>query len=74
MNVNAFNAPLAVKMHVPAPVTTPGVGLESGPQPAKLPKSAGAKPLPETVTVVPTGPDVGLSVILGAELVTVNVA
>jgi hypothetical protein len=33
---------------------------------AGLVLSAGAKPLPVTVTVVPTGPEVGLSVMEGA--------
>ena len=36
--------------------------------------SLGAKPVPATDTVVPTGPEVGSSVIVGAEAVTVNVA
>jgi len=78
VNENAFNTPLPVKTHVPAAVMRPGSGLESmvvGQGGPKVPASPDAKPLPETVTTVPIGPEVGTSVILGAGvLVTVNVA
>ena len=80
MKLKAVNSPLAEKVHEPELVITPvEVGLvrpnggdtvhgEIGPT------SAGAKPLPDTVTTVPTGPDVGLTMIDGRVLVTVNVA
>jgi len=77
VNVKAFKTPPEVNVHapgVPAEIT-PGVGLEIwGQGAAKALASAGAKPLPVTVTIVPTGPEVGLSLIVGAEAVTVNVA
>ena len=38
------------------------------------PTSPVLKPLPETVTEVPTGPELGVSVIDGVGTVTVNVA
>jgi hypothetical protein len=72
VNVNGLKTPLALKAHVWTDVSMAGVELESGPQPAKLPKSADAKPLPETVTTVPTGPEDGFSVIVGP--VTVKTA
>jgi hypothetical protein len=79
MNVNADNTPLAENVHVSDNVTTlVEVGLEipyGGLRQLVIgPTSAGAKPVPETVTVVPIGPEVGLSEILGAVDVTVNVA
>jgi hypothetical protein len=77
LNENAFNTPLLVKVQAPGlpALITGGVGLEIWGQGAtKLPASAGAKPLPDTVTIVPTGPDVGRSEIVGALLVTVNLA
>jgi hypothetical protein len=42
---------------------------EPGPQ-----TSAGANPAPVTTTTMPTGPELGLSVIVGVVVVTVNVA
>ena len=38
------------------------------------PTSAGLNPLPDTTTPVPEGPKLGVSVIVGTRLVTVNVA
>jgi hypothetical protein len=77
VNVNAFKTPPAVNVHapgVPAKITA-GIGLEICEHGAtKVPASAGANPLPVTVTTVPTGPDEGESVILGALAVTVNLA
>jgi hypothetical protein len=71
VNVNASRSPVAVKVHVVGlKITVVDVGLE-------IPKSGGdwqlvigpasveAKPLPETVTTVPAGPDPGLSLIVG---------
>jgi len=78
VNVNADNAPPAEKMHEPGLVTMlPEVGLVrpklgAAKQPEIVPASAAAKPLPETVTTVPTGPEVGLREIVGP--VTENVA
>ena len=80
MKLNADNTP-AVNVHVPAAVTMlVEVGLEipyggaEVPQLGPIDTSPGAKPLPETVTTVPTGPEIGLSIIVGEVLVTVNVA
>jgi len=77
VNVKAVNTPVFRNVHkpgVPAEITA-GVGLEiCGQGGPKAPISAGANPLPVTVTTVPTGPEVGLSLIVGAEAVTVNVA
>jgi len=77
VKVNAFKTPPEVNVHkpgVPAEITA-GVGLEiCGQGGPKAPTSAGANPLPVTVTTVPTGPEVGLSMIVGAEAVTVNLA
>jgi len=70
VNENAESAPLAENVHEAGPeITLAEVGLEI-PYGAEVhevivPASPGSKPLPETVTTVPTGPDVGLSVMLG---------
>jgi len=80
LNVNDDNAPPAEKMHEPGLVTMlPEVGLVrpklgAAKQPVMVPTSAGAKPLPDTVTIVPTGPDDGVSLIVGEVLATVKAA
>jgi hypothetical protein len=79
MNVNGCSTPVDKNVHVSDNVTTLAeVGLEipygEWRQLVIGPTSAGAKPVPDTVTVVPIGPEVGLSEILGAVAVTVNVA
>jgi hypothetical protein len=77
VNVKGVNTPLLRNVHVPGvPANiTAGVGLEICEHGAtKVPVSAGAKPLPKTVTTVPSGPEVGLSLIVGTEAVRVNVA
>ena len=79
MKVKALNAPPAEKAHEPGPlITVVEVGLEMPKIPEVqegiVPASAGAKPLPDTVTTVPTGPELGLSMIVGEVLDTVNVA
>ena len=73
VNVKGDSTPVPENVHAAGAVTTPGVGLEICGQGAKkAPASAESKPLPLTVTMVPTGPNVGLSVIEGP--VTVSVA
>jgi hypothetical protein len=75
VNVKGDNTPLLRNVHAPGvpDAITAGVGLEIWEQGAtKLPASGTAKPLPDTVTTVPTGPDDGVTVIVGP--VTVNVA
>ena len=80
MNVNDDNAPPAEKLHEVGLVTMlPEVGLVrpklgAAKQPEIVPASAGANPLPDTVTTVPTGPDDGVSLIVGEVLTTVKVA
>jgi len=75
VNVKGCSAPLLRNVQalgVPALITA-GTELEiCGQGAAKENASEDAKLLPDTVTTVPTGPDVGLSVIVGP--VTVNVA
>ena len=78
VNVNWFSAPPAVNVHaVAAVITLLEVGLEipklgGEVQDARVPASAGEKPVPDTVTVVPTAPEVGLREIVG--VMTMNVA
>jgi len=80
VNVNEDSAPPAEKVHEARMVTMlPEVGLVrpklgAAKQPEIVPASAGANPLPDTVTTVPTGPDDGESLIDGEVLVTVKVA
>ena len=80
VKVNADNAPAAENVHEVGLVTMlPEVGLVrpklgAAKQPVRVPISAGAKPLPETVTTVPTGPDDGVSLIVGEVLTTVKAA
>jgi len=81
VNVKGFKAPLARKVHDAGPVITlPEVGLVrpklgDAKQPEIAPTSAAAKPLPDTVTTVPTIPEDGVSLIDGGvAVVTVNVA
>jgi len=80
VNVNADNAPPAEKVQVVGFVTMlPEVGLVrpklgDAKQPEIGPASAAAKPLPETVTTVPTAPDDGVSLIVGEVVATENVA
>ena len=80
MNVNEDNAPPAEKVHEAGLVIMlPEVGLVrpklgAAKQPVRVPTSAGAKPLPETVTTVPTAPDDGVSLIVGEVPATENVA
>ena len=78
MNVNEDNAPPAEKVHEARMVTMlPEVGLVrpklgAAKQPVIEPASPTAKPLPDTVTTVPTAPDEGFREIVGP--VTENVA
>jgi len=77
VNVNGFNPPVAVNVHdVGDEIMLAEVGLEipkpPETQPEIVPTSAGAKPVPDTVTTVPIGPEVGPRVIVGP--LTVNVA
>ena len=71
VNVKGFKAPLARKVHVVGLVIMlPEVGhvrpkLGAAKHPEMVPTSAGAKPLPDTVTTVPTAPDLGLREIVG---------
>ena len=79
MKLKAVNSPLAEKVHEPGPlITVVDVGLEipygGAVQEEIVPASPVANPLPETVTTVPTAPAVGLSMIVGEVLDTVNVA
>jgi len=80
LNVNASNAPPLVKVHVAgAKITLVDVGLDipkSGDawQLVIGPASPTAKPLPDTVTTVPMGPELGVSMIDAVVVVTVNVA
>jgi hypothetical protein len=75
LNENGSRTPPEVNVHAPAAVITAGVGLEIWGQGApKGNASAGAKALPETVTTVPIGPVDGVSVIVGTEAVTMNMA
>ena len=80
MNVNDDNAPPAEKMHdAGLEIMLPEVGLVrpklgAAKQPEIVPTSAAAKPLPETVTTVPTAPDDGVSLIVGEVVATENVA
>ena len=80
MNVNDDNAPPAENVHEAGLVIMlPEVGLVrpklgGAKQNRMVLASAGAKPLPDTVTTVPIGPDVGLSEIVGEVLVTVKLA
>ena len=78
VNVKGANTPVLRNVHAlgERAVITAGVGLEIwGQGAAKGKASPGAKPLPETVTIVPSGPEVGLSgVIVGVEAITVNTA
>ena len=80
VNVNEESAPPAEKVHEVGLVTMlPEVGLVrpklgAAKQPVRVPTSAGAKPLPDTVTTVPTGPDEGVSLIVGEVLTTVKAA
>jgi hypothetical protein len=62
--------PEADIVHVPS-VMMVGNGISPRTQ---APASAGLKPLPEIVTAVLTGPELGVRVIVGVGLVTVNVA
>ena len=80
VNVNGFNPPVAVNVHAVGDVimladeglVRPKLGEVK--HPLRVPTSAGAKPLPDTVTTAPTCPEVGLSESTGAALVTVRVA
>ena len=63
--------PLLEMLHVDA-VTMLGNGVLAIAQEAL--ESAGANPLPVTVTVVLTGPELGVNVMVGVALVTVNLA
>ena len=76
VNVKGVNTPLVRNVHVVELVIIVGFVLERGPGEQGEVKlaSVGAKPLPDTVTIVPIGPDVGLSVILGVNATTVKVA
>jgi len=80
VNVNDDNAPPAEKVHEAGLLTMlPEVGLVrpklgAAKQPEIVPASAGAKPLPDTVTTVPTAPDDGVSLIVGEVVATENVA
>jgi hypothetical protein len=77
VNVKGANTPVLRNVHALGvrDAITAGVGLEIwGQGAAKGKASAGAKPLPDTVTIVPSGPKVGLRVIVGVEAVTVNMA
>ncbi len=74
MNVKSDNTPLAENVHeVAVLIILAEVGLEipygevvyGEVQEGIVPTSAGANPLPETVTTVPTAPNVGFNVILG---------
>ena len=65
VKLEAVNVPEAVTVHAGAVATTAGVIVHA-------PASAVEKPLPESVTTIPTRPDVGLSEIVGPK--TVNVA
>ena len=79
MKLKAANSPVAMKVHEPGSlITVVEVGLEIPYGGAVLqgeifPASPIAKPLPETVTTVPTGPDVGLTEMVGV-FWTVNVS
>lgn len=77
MNVKAEITPLAKNVQAPAAVIMfVEVGLEIPNDGGEvhigivLGASAGAKPLPETVTIVPTGPEEGFRVIVGTGAVT----
>ncbi len=79
MNVKSDNTPPAENVHeVAVLIILAEVGLEipyGGEEQEEIVlASAGANPLPETVTTVPTAPDVGLNAIVGEVLITVNVA
>jgi len=80
VKVNDDKAPPAEKVQVVGFVTMlPEVGLVrpklgAAKQPEIGPTSAGAKPLPDTVTTVPTAPDDGESLIVGEVVATENVA
>jgi len=79
VKLKAESTPPAENVHEAGPeITVVDVGLEIPNVPeiqeGMVIASAGAKPLPETVTTVPSGPDVGLSVIVGKVPVTVSVA
>ena len=79
MKLKALNSPVAEKMHdVGLVITLVEVGLVrpngGSVQPEIVPASPVANPLPETVTTVPTGPELGLTMIEGEVLVTMNVA
>ena len=69
------NWPLAENEHRgPAVmILAPGLLVMIPPQP-KFPASPGANPLPDTDTAVRTGPELGVSVIVGVVAVTVKVA
>ena len=54
-------------MHAEVVATAVGVIVQ-------VPASAGANPLPVTVTVIPTTPELGVSVIVGDAVETTNVA
>ena len=74
MKLKGKSLPVVVKVHEAELEIIFEVGLERGLHEVEVPASPGAKPPPETVTTVPEGPDAGLSLMLGAVLVTVNTA
>ena len=67
VKLEAVNVPEAVTVHAGAVATTAGVIVQT-------PTSAGANPLPVTVTVMPTGPELGVRAIVGDAVETVKLA